>query len=182
MTTLAAQDELAGPATQCGRFGALSATPARRGREEHLGTVLLGQETSWCISYGVREIDCCAELSREVTRSSRRTFIALDSSVWTFATRRCAERTLDYVDLSEANLRWAELRDANLHGAYLTGARFGGADPRSANFNGAYAIATSFGDALLDDANATGVLYDQATSWPSGIEPLKGDIGLWHGR
>ena len=87
-----------------------------------------------------------------------------------------------FADLSEADLRWADLRDANLEGAYLTGARLEGTDLRGANLKTAYALATNLGDALLDGADLTGVIYDQATTWPSGIRPPRGDIGMWHGR
>ena len=46
----------------------------------------------------------------------------------------------------------------------------------------AYAIATNLGDALLEDADLTGVVYDQATTWPPGVKAPRGDIGMWHGR
>jgi len=89
---------------------------------------------------------------------------------------------LHFADLTEADLRWADLRDANLEGAYLTGARLEGADLRGANLKSANAIATDFGDALLEHANLTGVVYDQATTWPPRTKPPKDDIGMWHGR
>ena len=89
---------------------------------------------------------------------------------------------LHYADLTEADLRWADLRDANLEGAYLTGAQVQNADLRGANLKSAYAIATNFGEALLDDADLAGVVYDQATTWPTGVRPPRGDVGMWHGR
>lgn len=89
---------------------------------------------------------------------------------------------LNFADLTEADLRWADLRDANLEGAYLTGAQLQNADLRGANLKSAYAIATNLADAQLEDVDLTGVVYDQATTWPGSIRPQRGDIGMWHGR
>jgi len=89
---------------------------------------------------------------------------------------------LNYADLTEADLRGADLREANLEGAYLTGAQLQDADLRGANLKSAYAIATNLDGAQLENADLRGVVYDQATTWPSGIRPPRGDVGMWHGR
>jgi uncharacterized protein YjbI with pentapeptide repeats len=56
------------------------------------------------------------------------------------------------------------------------------ADLRGANLKSAYAIATNFADTLLDDTDLTGVVYDQATTWPGSVRPPRGALGGVRGR
>jgi Pentapeptide repeats (8 copies) len=74
----------------------------------------------------------------------------------------------EWADLTESDLRGADLRGANLHGAYLTGARLNGATLTGADLRDTYLLMTDFGDATLTDAQTSGAVWDQATTWPAG--------------
>jgi uncharacterized protein YjbI with pentapeptide repeats len=74
-------------------------------------------------------------------------------------------------DLTACDLRGVDLLGADLRSAFLTGAQCNGANLRGANLTGAYAVATDFGDAAMDGAILDRVIYDQATTWPTGVRP-----------
>ena len=92
------------------------------------------------------------------------------------------DANLEYADLTGADLETADLRDARLKGAYLTGASLIGADLRGAGLRDAYMPATNLDRARLEDTDLSGIVYDQATTWPAGYQPPRPDVGLWHGR
>ncbi len=78
---------------------------------------------------------------------------------------------LSRADLTACNLIGADLEGADLTATFLTGAQLNGANLRDANLTAVYALATDFGDAQLAGAIFDRIVYDQATTWPSGMVP-----------
>jgi hypothetical protein len=75
-------------------------------------------------------------------------------------------------DLTGADLRRANLRRAVLAGANLKGARLAGASLRNANLRGA-----DLSGAKLFGTDLHGALFNRATRWPSGFNPVA--RGAW---
>ena len=78
---------------------------------------------------------------------------------------------LSRADLTACNLIGADLEGADLTATFLTGAQLNGANLRNANLTAVYALATDFEDARMDGAIFDRIVYDQATTWPSGMVP-----------
>jgi uncharacterized protein YjbI with pentapeptide repeats len=85
--------------------------------------------------------------------------------------------------LTDANLRYADLEDAilaethliktDLSGANLRGANLRGANLRGANLRGADLRNADLSEASLENANATQAIYNSATKFPIGFDPIK---------
>jgi uncharacterized protein YjbI with pentapeptide repeats len=98
------------------------------------------------------------------------------------ADTRLMQIQLERGDLTRADLRGADMRQAVLRGAYFgvdrllvdsrqPGADLTGADLTGADLTGADLSHADLTDATLADANLQDVLYDSATTWPSGFAP-----------
>jgi uncharacterized protein YjbI with pentapeptide repeats len=126
-----------------------------------------------------RRIRCWLRDDREFARADlhRARLVAMNLRSKSFP-----DANLEFADLTEADLEGADLRGANLNGAYLTGAELVGADLRGATLRDAYLLATNLDRARLEEADLSGIIYDQATTWPVGYQPPRPDVGLWHGR
>jgi uncharacterized protein YjbI with pentapeptide repeats len=73
-------------------------------------------------------------------------------------------------NLKDAGLTGASLKDAGLHGAILAGADLTGANLEGAGLEGANLEGANLQGANLRGAVLLGALYDDATSWPNGLD------------
>jgi uncharacterized protein YjbI with pentapeptide repeats len=101
-------------------------------------------------------------------------------------------------DLSGADIYWgwfmgANLTDAKLRGARLSGADFteawlvradlSGANLGTDNVGGSTSLkGANLSDAILDDANLTGAIYDRLTRFPDGFSPVLAGMKLEKGK
>jgi uncharacterized protein YjbI with pentapeptide repeats len=74
-------------------------------------------------------------------------------------------------NLKDAGLTGASLKDAGLHGAVLSGADLTGANLEGAGLEGANLEGANLQGANLRGAVLLNALYDDATSWPNGLDP-----------
>jgi uncharacterized protein YjbI with pentapeptide repeats len=88
----------------------------------------------------------------------------------------------DDADLTEADLRGADLSHASMKRTFLTGARLDGADLTGAALDGAYLIGAELPGSILEGTTFSDAIWDQATRWPQGFRPPRGDVGLMRGH
>ena len=74
-------------------------------------------------------------------------------------------------NLRNAGLTGANLKDAGLHGAVLSGADLTGANLEGAGLEGANLEGANLQGANLRGAVLLNALFDEATSWPNGLDP-----------
>ena len=75
-------------------------------------------------------------------------------------------------ELHEADLRGAHLRGVDLHGDMLAGAKLRVADLSGANLSEATLSWADLSWANLEGANLREAIYDNATKWPDGFDPV----------
>lgn len=99
-----------------------------------------------------------------------------DPEVWDryadgYARTRWGQARMERADLTSADLTWAPLTRGHLRGAVLRNAILLEADLRSCDLRDADLRGADLTGAILDDAEMSGVRWDETTRWPEGFEP-----------